>query len=86
MKTHGVFDFVFLDHNRNRYLPDLLELEKIGSIQKGTIVVGDNILFPGAPAYLQYFKESNQYDSILYHSHLEYSDSYDEILVSHRIS
>jgi catechol O-methyltransferase len=56
VKSHGAFDFIFIDHSGYRYLPDLLELEKLGGIKKSTIVVGDNILFPGAPEYLQYFK------------------------------
>ena len=49
------------------------------------MVVGDNIVYPGSPAYLAYFKESEMYDSVLYHSYLEYTDDPDAVLVSERI-
>ena len=77
---------IFIDHIKNLYLPDLKWLEAHGAIKKGTVVIGDNIIFPGCPEYHQHFKTNNQYNSILYHSYLEYSDQADAVLVSERIS
>lgn len=49
-----------------------------------TVVVGDNILYPGCPDYLQHLQLSNDYDSTLYHSYLEYSNYRDAVLISER--
>lgn len=43
------FDFVFLDHCKECYLPDLQALEQLGLIQQGTTVMADNVVYPGAP-------------------------------------
>jgi predicted O-methyltransferase YrrM len=43
------FDFVFLDHCKECYLPDLQSLEQLGLIQQGTAVMADNVVYPGAP-------------------------------------
>lgn len=48
--------------------------------------MGDNIIYPGSPDYLAFFKQSELYDSTLYHSFLEYSDTPDAVLVSERIA
>ena len=78
----GPFDLVFLDHWKDVYLRDFKIIESIGVIKKGSVVVGDNIIYPGSPDYLQFFKERNDYESTLYHSYLEYSDRPDAVLVS----
>lgn len=77
---------IFIDHWKSLYLPDLKWLEEKGAIRKGTVVAGDNIVCPGIPDYLAYFKESKDYDSTLYHSNLEYSDRPDAVLISERIN
>ena len=56
---------IFIDHFKDVYLKDFLLLEKYGVIKKGTVIVGDNIIFPGAPDYLQWFKECERYDKLL---------------------
>ena len=48
-------------------------------------MIGDNIIYPGAPDYLQYFKESKDYESVLYHSNIDHSDKADAVLVSQRV-
>ena len=82
IKEHGKFDMIFIDHWKELYLQDFLELEKLQVIKKGTVVVGDNIIEPGAPDYLKHFQTSELYDSELYHSYLEYNDLPDAVLVS----
>lgn len=64
------------------YLEDFHRIEKAGGIKKGTVVVGDNIIYPGAPDYLAYFQKCPDYDSTLYHSYLEYTNDPDAVLVS----
>ncbi|PSC72400.1 catechol O-methyltransferase-like [Micractinium conductrix] len=44
--------FVFLDHCKPCYLPDLLSLERLGLVAPGSLVLADNVLIPGAPDYL----------------------------------
>jgi catechol O-methyltransferase len=73
VQNHGRFDLIFIDHVKNLYLPDLLQLERLGAIGLDTTVIGDNIIFPGSPDYLGHFRLHSKYDSVLYHSYLEYS-------------
>mmetsp|Transcript_86958 Transcript_86958/g.140994 ORF Transcript_86958/g.140994 Transcript_86958/m.140994 type:complete len:184 (-) Transcript_86958:306-857(-) len=53
-KSIGPVDYVLLDHRKNLYLPDLQTMEKLGLIVKGTLVVADNVIYPGTPEYLEY--------------------------------
>nr|XP_046167196.1 catechol O-methyltransferase B-like [Oncorhynchus gorbuscha] len=46
------FDLVFLDHWKDRYLPDTKPLKECGLIQKGTVMLADNVICPGTPDYL----------------------------------
>src|SRR5918997_3619031 len=49
--TTGMLDFVFIDHDKNLYLPDLERIVARGWLHPGAVVVADNVKFPGAPAY-----------------------------------
>ena len=51
-KELGRADLVFLDHCKECYAPDLRRLEGAGLVAKGTVVVADNVVYPGAPGYL----------------------------------
>eukprot|EP00762_Andalucia_godoyi_P004269 ANDGO_05498.mRNA.1 putative catechol O-methyltransferase 2 len=76
-------DFVFQDEWKDVYVADLKALEKSGLLRNGTIIVGDNILFPGVPDYLAYVKEHPQFTSILKTAQLEYSKTVkDAMLIS----
>ena len=68
------FDFIFIDHGNNAYLRDLKLLEQDGFIQRGTVIVADNVIIPGAPAYLKYIRNSPNYTTQLHKSKLEYSN------------
>ncbi|MCJ1462498.1 hypothetical protein MMC07_001100 [Pseudocyphellaria aurata] len=50
----GSIDFMLIDHWSNLYIPDLQLCEHLGLLKKGSVVLADNILFPGAPDYLSY--------------------------------
>ena len=52
------FDFVFLDHDKDCYLKDLKTLEINGMLAPNCLIVADNVVFPGAPGYLEYVTES----------------------------
>ncbi|KAL0978626.1 hypothetical protein UPYG_G00173030 [Umbra pygmaea] len=70
-------DLVFLDHWKDRYLPDTKLLEECGLIQKGTVLLADNVICPGTPDYLEYVRNSPYYASHYYRSHLEYTKAED---------
>lgn len=46
-------DLIFLDHCKECYAPDLERFERAGIVAPGTVVVADNVRFPGAPGYLE---------------------------------
>jgi len=50
--------FVFIDHWKNLYVPDLRVLESLNLIAPGTVIAADNIYFPGAPDYVKYVQGS----------------------------
>jgi catechol O-methyltransferase len=54
----GNLDLVFVDHAKDAYLPDLERIEAAGWLHAGSVVVADNVKFPGAPQYHAYLKKS----------------------------
>uniref|UniRef100_A0A8C9XV91 catechol O-methyltransferase n=1 Tax=Sander lucioperca TaxID=283035 RepID=A0A8C9XV91_SANLU len=66
-------DFVFMDHWKKCYLPDLQMLEGSGLLRKGSMIVADNVLFPGAPKFLRYIRKSGLYEWKVHRATLEYS-------------
>lgn len=62
LAQEGVFgdgvDFVFLDHQKSLYKPDLLLSESLGIIKVGTVLVADNMITPGNPLYHEYVNMS----------------------------
>ena len=44
--------YFFID--KDCYLPDLITLEKRNLLTKRCTLVADNVIFPGAPDYLEY--------------------------------
>ena len=70
----GSVDFVFVDHAKDAYLPDLQRIEAEGWLHPGSVVVADNVKFPGAPAYRAYLKENEgrSWRSTEHKTHAEY--------------
>ena len=65
-------DFIFIDHDKNEYLPDLDRILEQRWLHSGSIVVADNIKFPGAPDYFNYMSKqegivwkTSQHDSFV---------------------
>jgi len=51
------FDFIFMDHFKQCYLPDFLFLNEKGMLGRGTCIVADSLGFAEAQNYLKYLKE-----------------------------
>jgi len=70
----GSVDFVFVDHAKEAYLPDLQRIEAAGWLHPGSVVVADNVRFPGAPEYHAYLKqnEGRSWRTTEHQAHVEY--------------
>ncbi|XP_074996565.1 transmembrane O-methyltransferase [Calonectris borealis] len=73
-ERHGLpeADFVFMDHGKRCYLRDLQLLESHRLLAPGATVLADNVLFPGAPRFLQYAKTCGKYRCKVHRASLEY--------------
>ncbi|NXS76206.1 TOMT methyltransferase, partial [Pandion haliaetus] len=73
-EKHGLLkaDFVFMDHWKRCYLRDLQLLETHQLLAEGATVLADNVLFPGAPHFLQYAKTCGKYRCKVHRASLEY--------------
>ncbi|KAH3669537.1 hypothetical protein WICMUC_004959 [Wickerhamomyces mucosus] len=54
-------DFLFVDHWKYHYLPDLRIVESLGLISQNSVIFADNILRPGVPDYLEYIRQSPEW-------------------------
>lgn len=84
----GTLDFVFIDHDKAAYLPDIQLILQQGWLRSGAIVVADNILFPGAPEYRAYMQahEGKLWRTVEHETHVEYQSVIkDLVLVSTRV-
>ena len=70
----GQLDAVFLDHAKEHYLADLHTIEDSGWLHPGSVVVADNVGFPGAPDYKAYMQEmeGTRYRTVEHETHVEY--------------
>lgn len=72
--TNGSIDFTFIDHDKAAYLPDLQHILSQSWLHPGSVVVADNVKFPGAPEYRTYMKEQEgkSWRTIEHKTHVEY--------------
>jgi catechol O-methyltransferase len=72
--AEGTADFVFLDHDKDAYLPDLERILAERWLHPGSIVVADNVKFPGAPEYRAWMRarQGESWDTIEHSTHVEY--------------
>ena len=68
------FDLVFIDHYKEVYLRDLKLLEDLQLIKPGTMIVTDNVIYPGAPDYLAYVRSHPNYTSTFHEGTIEYRE------------
>ena len=67
-------DLLFIDHDKNAYVADLQRILDRGWLHRGSIVVADNILIPGAPKYRQFMheQEGKLFQTVEHRAHGEY--------------
>jgi catechol O-methyltransferase len=70
----GSVDFVFVDHDKDAYRADVERIVGQGWLHPGSIVVADNVRFPGAPEYRSYLEaeEGKTWHTIEHDTHVEY--------------
>lgn len=70
----GALDFLFVNHDKDAYLPDLLSILDRGWLHPGSIVVADNVKVPGSPKYRAYLREQQgtRWDTVEHKTHVEY--------------
>ena len=70
----GTLDFVFIDHDKDLYLPDLKRIVERGWLHQGSVVVADNVKFPGAPEYRKHMAahEGKDWRTTEHETHVEY--------------
>jgi catechol O-methyltransferase len=70
----GSLDFVFIDHDKSVYLPDLQRLVDKGWLHAGSVVVADNVKMPGAPDYRDFMRarEGKSWRTVEHDTHVEY--------------
>ncbi|XP_022089251.1 catechol O-methyltransferase-like [Acanthaster planci] len=75
-------DYVFLDHWNSLFLPDLKLLKKHGLLRKGSVIVADNVLYPGSPDYLQYVENSGEFTTERFDCYVQFMRLQDAIAIS----
>lgn len=76
-------DLFFVDHVKWLYLQDFMLIEQLGYLKKGSVLVADNVIFPGAPDYLKYIRQNTKiYKSTFHASTVEYSEIPDGVEVT----
>jgi catechol O-methyltransferase len=70
----GSLDLVFLDHDKDAYLGDLRRILDEGWLHPGSVVVADNVKFPGVPAYRSYMRDNQDtlWRTTEHRAHVEY--------------
>lgn len=76
------FDFIFFDHAKGFYLPDLKYLLSEKLIQPNATIVADNVLLPGAPDYWFYVTFDSKFSTKSHFSQIEYLPLPDIVTVS----
>ncbi len=79
----GRFDMVFLDHWKDLYKSDLMQIEERGLIGPGSIVVADNVGDMFSPdEYLGYVRGCGHYDNESREAQVEYTNLPDAVEIS----
>jgi catechol O-methyltransferase len=70
----GSVDLVFVDHDKSAYLPDLERILAERWLHPGSVVVADNVKFPGAPEYRAHMRaaEGKTWRTVEHATHVEY--------------
>jgi len=70
----GSLDFVFIDHDKSAYLPDLGRILDQGWLHTGSVVAADKVRVPGAPDYREFMQteEGRTWRTSEHETHVEY--------------
>jgi catechol O-methyltransferase len=81
--TSGSVDFVFIDHAKEVYLPDLQRIVSQGWLHPGSVVVADNVGFPGAPEYRGFMREQQgrSWQTVEHETHVEYQSTISDLVL-----
>jgi catechol O-methyltransferase len=84
--TDGALDFVFVDHDKDAYLTDLERIQEERWLHPGSVVVADNVKFPGAPKYRAYLQaaEGKTWRTIEHDTHVEYQSLLKDLVLESR--
>ena len=79
----GSLDFVFMDHDKDAYLPDLERILERRWLRTGSRVVADNVKRPGVPGYREYMRarEGREWRTTEHETHLEYQTLFKDLVV-----
>ncbi len=79
----GTLDFLFLDHDKAAYLSDLRSILERRWLHRGSIVVADNVKFPGAPDYRKYMHENEgkSWSTAEHQAHAEYQTLFADLVL-----
>ena len=74
---------MFIDHAKEVYLPDLQRILDAGWLHPGSVVVADNVRFPGAPDYHAYMtaEEGKRWRTRTHETHAEYQTLFKDIVL-----
>jgi catechol O-methyltransferase len=78
----GSLDFVFIDHDKSAYVPDLKRLLDRGWLHPGSVVVADNVKLPGVPEYrdLMRAEEGRTWRTVEHETHAEYQSLFKDLV------
>lgn len=79
----GSVDLVFIDHAKELYLPDLQRIVDEGWLHPGSVVVADNVGFPGAPEYRAFMRsqEGAGWRTVEHKTHVEYQSTLPDLVL-----
>jgi catechol O-methyltransferase len=79
----GKLDFLFIDHDKGAYLPDLQSFLDRGWLHRGSIVVADNMLIPGSPKYREFMNQQRGklFNTVEHKTHGEYQTLVPDIVL-----
>ncbi|RKP12957.1 S-adenosyl-L-methionine-dependent methyltransferase [Piptocephalis cylindrospora] len=56
-------DLFLLDHWKPSYVPDTQRLMELGLLRRGSLLIADNCLIPGAPEFVDYIQKAPEWNS-----------------------
>jgi catechol O-methyltransferase len=81
--SDGAVDLVFVDHDKEQYVPDLERILGERWLHAGSVVVADNVKMPGAPAYRAFMDdaEGKTWRTTEHETHLEYQSLLKDVVL-----